>query len=115
MSNTPRLTAAPASAMASAMSASPADPRPRSVPAAPPALVQLPTATFQVLVEPDGTTGSYILFDKTTQLPMATVNQAGRVTFISQGNVTTGTAPLSAEVQKLITDVFAIKFTDNPN
>src|SRR5664279_5594949 len=28
---------------------------------APPALVQLPTAKFQVLVEPDGTTGSYIL------------------------------------------------------
>jgi len=31
-----------------------------------------------VLVEPDGTTGSYILFDKTTLQPIAMVNQAGQ-------------------------------------
>ncbi len=37
-----------------------------------------PTATFQVLVEPDGTTGSYILFEKNTLTPIATVNQAGQ-------------------------------------
>ena len=37
-----------------------------------------PDAKFQVLVEPDGTTGSYILFDKTTLAPIATVNQAGQ-------------------------------------
>ena len=36
-----------------------------------------PPAKFQVLVEPDGTTGSYILYDKTTLTPIATVNQAG--------------------------------------
>ena len=36
-----------------------------------------PPAKFQVLVEPDGTTGSYILFDKITLTPIATVNLAG--------------------------------------
>ena len=33
-----------------------------------------PDAKFQVLVEPDGTTGSYILFDKTTLTPLAVVD-----------------------------------------
>ena len=37
-----------------------------------------PDAKFQVLVEPDGTTGSYILFDKTTLTPIAVVDQAGQ-------------------------------------
>ncbi|WP_300254107.1 tandem-95 repeat protein, partial [Bradyrhizobium sp.] len=72
-----------------------------------------PQANFQVLVEPDGHTGSYILFDKTTLLPIATVNQAGQMIQISGGNVTIGQALLSPEVQKLITDVFTLKFTDN--
>src|SRR6202008_4311331 len=40
-------------------------------------VLQAPTASFQVLVEPDGTTGSHILFDKVTLQPMAVVNQAG--------------------------------------
>jgi VCBS repeat-containing protein len=72
-----------------------------------------PEANFQVLVEPDGTTGSYILFDKTTLLPIATVNQAGQQIHISGGNVTVSAALLSPEVQKLISDVFSLKFTDN--
>ena len=46
-----------------------------------------PDAKFQVLVEPDGTTGSYILFDKTTLTPIAIVNQAGQQINISQGSV----------------------------
>ncbi len=47
-----------------------------------------PPAKFQVLVEPDGTTGSYILFDKTTLTPIATVSQAGTQTIINgQGAV----------------------------
>ena len=47
-----------------------------------------PPAKFQVLVEPDGTTGSYILFDKTTLTPIATVNRAGTQTIINgQGGV----------------------------
>ncbi|MBR0829091.1 FecR domain-containing protein [Bradyrhizobium manausense] len=74
-----------------------------------------PKVSFQVLVEPDGTTGSYILFDKITLLPIATVNQAGQMIQISGGNVTIGNALLSPEVQKLITDVFTLKFTDNTN
>src|SRR3981189_2356444 len=46
-----------------------------------------PNAKFQVLVEPDGSTGSYILFDKATLTPIATVNQAGTQVSISHGNV----------------------------
>ncbi len=71
-----------------------------------------PDAKFQVLVEPDGSTGSYILFDKTTLAPIATVNQAGQQINISQGVVSVTSAPLSADIQKLITDVFSLKFTD---
>src|SRR5438067_196540 len=70
-----------------------------------------PTVSFQVLVEPDGTTGSYILFDKTTLAPIATVNLAGQQVNISQGVVSLTSVPLSADVQKLITDVFSLKFT----
>ncbi|OAF16132.1 hypothetical protein AYJ54_38945 [Bradyrhizobium centrolobii] len=72
-----------------------------------------PQANFQVLVEPDGTTGSYILFDKTTLLPIATVNQAGQMIQISGGNVSITNGLLSPDVQKLINDVFTLKFTDN--
>ncbi|MBR0723314.1 VCBS domain-containing protein [Bradyrhizobium manausense] len=72
-----------------------------------------PQANFQVLVEPNGTTGSYILFDKLTLLPIATVNQAGQMVQISGGNVSVTNALLSPDVQKLITDVFTLKFTDN--
>lgn len=78
-----------------------------------------PPAKFQVLVEPDGTTGSYILFDKTTLNPIATVNQAGTQTIINgQGTVSfLSSVQLSADAQKIITDVFALKYTDltNPN
>jgi VCBS repeat-containing protein len=75
-----------------------------------------PDAKFQVLVEPDGSTGSYILFDKATLTPIATVNQAGTQVSISHGNVNfSATAPLSDEMQKLITDVFSLKFSDNSN
>ena len=72
-----------------------------------------PQVSFQVLVEPNGTTGSYILFDKLTLLPIATVNQAGQMIQISGGNVSITNALLSPDVQKLITDVFTLKFTDN--
>ena len=72
-----------------------------------------PQASFQVLVEPNGTTGSYILFDKITLLPIATVNQAGQMIQISGGNVSISNALMSPDIQKLITDVFTLKFTDN--
>ncbi|MFB9263197.1 VCBS domain-containing protein [Bradyrhizobium erythrophlei] len=76
-----------------------------------------PPAKFQVLVEPDGTTGSYILFDKTTLNPIATVNQAGTQTIVNgQGTVSfLSSAQLSTDAQKIINDVFALKFTDNTN
>jgi VCBS repeat-containing protein len=76
-----------------------------------------PPAKFQVLVEPDGTTGSYILFDKTTLNPIATVNQAGTQTIVNgQGTVSfLSSVQLSPDAQKIITDVFALKFTDNSN
>ena len=76
-----------------------------------------PPAKFQVLVEPDGTTGSYILFDKTTLTPIATVNQAGTQTIVNgQGTVNfLSNAPLSPDAQKIISDVFALKFTDLNN
>jgi len=78
-----------------------------------------PPAKFQVLVEPDGTTGSYILYDKTTLTPMATVNRAGTQTIINgQGNVSfNSSVQLSPDAQKIISDVFSLKFTDlnNPN
>jgi hypothetical protein len=72
-----------------------------------------PNASFQVLVEPDGTTGSYILFDKNTLQPIAIVNQAGQQININNGIINITTNPLSPDLQKLITDVFQQKFTDN--
>ena len=73
-----------------------------------------PPAKFQVLVEPDGTTGSYILFDKTTLTPIATVNRAGTQTIINgQGSVSfQSSVQLSPDAQKIISDVFSLKFTD---
>jgi fibronectin-binding autotransporter adhesin len=73
-----------------------------------------PSANFQVLVEPDGTTGSYILFDKNTLAPLATVNTAGTLTKISQGIVSfEAGSPLTSDQQKLITDLFTTKFGDS--
>jgi VCBS repeat-containing protein len=73
-----------------------------------------PSANFQVLVEPDGTTGSYILFDKNTLAPLATVNTAGTLTKISQGVVSfQAGSPLTPDEQKLINDLFTTKFGDN--
>jgi Laminin G domain len=71
----------------------------------------VPNASFQVLVEPDGTTGSYILFDKTTLQPIAVVNVAGQQVNINNGVVTTSQNQLSPDIQKLILDVFTQKFT----
>src|SRR5260370_29841969 len=72
-----------------------------------------PDAKFQVLVEPDGTTGSYILFDKTTLQPIAAVNQAGQQVSINNGVVSTSNSQLSPDLQKLITDVFTQKFASD--
>ena len=74
-----------------------------------------PDAKFQVLVEPDGTTGSYILFDKTTLTPLAVVDKAGMQINVSNGVMSQTLTPLSPELQQLINDVFSLKFTDNTN
>ena len=78
-----------------------------------PAQNATPNASFQVLVEPDGTTGSYILYDKTTLQPLAVVNQAGQQLNINNGVISTSQNPLSPDIQKLIQDVFTQKFTEN--
>ncbi len=74
-----------------------------------------PDAKFQVLVEPDGTTGSYILFDKQTLTPLAVVDHAGMQINISNGILSQTLVPLSPEIQQLINDVFSLKFTDSSN
>ncbi len=71
-----------------------------------------PDAKFQVLVEPDGTAGSYILFDKTTLTPLAVVDTPGLQINISNGILSQTLVPLSPEIQKLIQDLFALKFSD---
>jgi VCBS repeat-containing protein len=76
-----------------------------------------PPVKFQVLVEPDGTSGSYVLLDRVTLAPMATVNQPGTVTTVSGGGTVSflASAQLSPELMKLISEVFSQKFTDNSN
>ena len=71
----------------------------------------MPEAKFQVLVEPDGTTGSYILFDKSTLAPIAIVDKAGQRIDISNNNVSISDSAFTPELQKLITDVFTLKFS----
>ena len=70
---------------------------------------------FQVLVEPDGTTGSSVLLDKVTKTPFATVNLPGTQTIVSGQGVVTflSSAQLSPEAQEIIKEIFALKFTDN--
>ncbi len=75
----------------------------------------VPEGAFQVLTEPDGTTGSYILFDKQTLTPFRLVDVAGLQINISNNIVSQSLVPLSPEIQKLITDVFALKFSDSSN
>ncbi|MEA2772183.1 MAG: fibronectin-binding autotransporter adhesin, partial [Acetobacteraceae bacterium] len=73
-----------------------------------------PEARFQVVMEPDGTIGSYILYDKNTFAPMAIVDKAGQQVHISENNLSFSDSPLTPELQKLISDVFTLKFSTNP-
>ncbi|WP_211910890.1 M10 family metallopeptidase C-terminal domain-containing protein [Tardiphaga alba] len=63
-----------------------------------------PPVKFQVLVEPNGYTGSYVLYSKTSGQPIGTVNQAGQVTSVTgAGDASTGQAdPLSQMAQAII-------------
>ncbi len=57
---------------------------------------------FSVLVEPDGHTGSYNLYDKTTGQLIGTVSQAGQVTYVSVSGV--GQPPTAIEQLKTLAD-----------
>ncbi len=76
-----------------------------------------PPARFQVLVEPDGTNGTFLLLDKITKLPFATVSQPGTQTTVSGQGVVSfqSSAQFSQEAQDIIKNIFALKFTDNAN
>jgi len=62
---------------------------------------------FSVLVEPDGHTGSYNLYDKTTGQLIGTVSQAGQVTFVSVNGI--GQPPTAIEQLKTLADQQAEK------
>ena len=76
-----------------------------------------PPVSFRILVEPNGQTGEYVLLDKLTRQPIATVNQPGTKTVVNgQGAVTFfQSAEIPANAQRLINEIFTLKFTDaNP-
>lgn len=62
---------------------------------------------FSVLVEPDGHTGSYNLYDKTTGQLIGTVSQAGQVTYVSVSGI--GQPPTAIEQLKTLADQEAAK------
>ncbi len=62
---------------------------------------------FSVLVEPDGTTGSFNLYDKVTGQLIGTVSQAGQVTFVSSLGI--GQPPTAIEQLKTLADQQAEK------
>src|SRR5438477_189201 len=68
-----------------------------------------PPVRFQMLLEPDGTSGSAVLLDKGTLTPIATVNQPGTQTSVNGQGVVSflSSANLSPEAQDIINKVFA--------
>ena len=76
-----------------------------------------PPVSFRVLVEPNGVTGEYLLLDKVTLQPIATVNQAGTQTIVNGLGVVTfiPSAQIPDNAQQLINEIFTLKFTDNAN
>src|SRR4051794_17840490 len=76
-----------------------------------------PPVSFRVLVEPNGVTGEYLLLDKVTLQPIATVNQAGTQTIVNGLGVVTfiPSAQIPDNAQRLINEIFTLKFTDNAN
>ena len=62
---------------------------------------------FSVLVEPDGTTGAFNLYDKVTGQLIGTVSQAGQVTFVSSLGI--GQPPTAIEQLKTLADQQAEK------
>jgi hypothetical protein len=83
-----------------------------------PAIGGAPPCRYQMLLEPNGYSGSAVLLDRVTLLPIATVNQPGTQTSINgQGVVSFNpAAQLSPEAQDVINKVFALKFANaDPN
>src|SRR5262249_35904449 len=72
-----------------------------------------PAANFQVLVEPDGHTGSYVLFDKQTLQPLALVDTAALKYSIKDGLLTVGNSSLTQAQKDLIADAFKSYFADS--
>jgi fibronectin-binding autotransporter adhesin len=74
----------------------------------------VPEAEFQLLIEPDGTWGSMVLLDKNTLAEIARADKPEmRFKVDGSGHVSSSnTGPLSADAQKVISDVFTLKFTD---
>jgi VCBS repeat-containing protein len=79
---------------------------------------------FSVLVEPDGHTGSYNLYDKTSGELIGTVSQAGQVTFVSSLGVGQGVSAVEqlktlqdqAAEKAIIQQVFQLFFPNyNPD
>ncbi|MET0723238.1 MAG: cadherin-like domain-containing protein [Tardiphaga sp.] len=72
---------------------------------------------FQVLVEPGGKVGSYVLYSKSDPtVVIGTVSQAGQLTLVSgNGDTSTGQAPpLSPEAQAIIPQIFQLYFPTGP-
>jgi VCBS repeat-containing protein len=79
-----------------------------------------PPVNFQVLVEPNGVTGSYVLYSKTVPgLVLGTVNRAGHVTSVNGvGDISQSQALLTAGEKALIDLTFGQFFQNyvpNPN
>jgi hypothetical protein len=80
-----------------------------------------PPVQFQVLVEPNGVTGSYVLYSKTSPgLVLGTVNQAGQITSVNGlGDTSQSQAPPLTALEKLIIEqTFGLYFPNyvpNPN
>ncbi len=83
-----------------------------------PATGGAPPTRFQMLLEPNGYSGSAVLLDKVTLLPIATVNMPGTQTSIDGQGVVSffPSAQLSPEAQDIINRVFSLKFANSdPN
>ena len=82
-----------------------------------PCRAMAPPVAFQVLVEPDGTTGSYILLDKTDAAADRDGEPAGHANHRQRPGHRHfhPIGPIPADAQQLINEMFALKFTDaNP-
>ena len=77
-----------------------------------------PPVKFQVLVEPGGKVGSYVLYSRADPtVVIGTVNAAGQVTSVSgTGDTLTSQAPpLSPEALAIIAPIFQLYFPNVPN